>query len=97
MCKEGCSCGGNCSCSNSGKEWVDIRSKKLPDEEKVVQVTYLSYYNKEPLCDELAYYKDGVWYWKSDDDEVDKVDIVAWRYADLEPYTGYKEEYKINN
>ena len=69
------------------KEWIPTKYGVFPAVRKMVQVTYRSYNNGRPLCDEFAYMEeDGVWRW-GHDDEVPKVKITAWKYIN-EPYTG---------
>lgn len=69
------------------KEWIPTKFGVFPAVRKMVQVTYRSYNNGRPLCDEFAYMEeDGVWRW-GHDDEVPKVKITAWKYIN-EPYTG---------
>ena len=56
-----------------------------------VHVTYLSIFDKKPLCDQLAVYcEDGFWRWYDpqcdiDDMEIVKVKITAWQPL-LQPY-----------
>lgn len=56
-----------------------------------VHVTYLSIFDKKPLCDQLAVYcEDGSWRWYDsqcyiDDMEIVKVKITAWKPL-LQPY-----------
>lgn len=55
-----------------------------PYEEVDVQVTYLGHYDKKPRCNAFAYFKNGVWYWTSNNEEV-TVNLIAWR-PNCEPY-----------
>lgn len=58
-------------------KWIPVSSGKFPKEEEVVQVTYLSCYDKKPLCDAFAFRRNGLWIWDNYEDVV--VEIVAWK------------------
>lgn len=66
-------------------DWIPVNSGKMPDDNVSVQVTYLSPCDGKPLCDAVAYRKDGYWYW-CDNGIMAIVKITAWRYCD--PYKG---------
>lgn len=56
--------------------WHD--AKKDPPKDGVpVLVTYLSFLNKEPCNDEVAYIDDGIWYFRTDKSKV-VVEITHW-------------------
>ena len=41
------------------ENWIPVSSGKYPKDGEVVQVTYLSYYDKKPLCNAFAFRRDG--------------------------------------
>ena len=72
----------------------------LPEDFKVVQVTYISAIDSTPCCDAFAFNNRGDWYWideiRPDEFTVEnfekyglppkaKVEITAWKY-NCEPY-----------
>lgn len=71
--------------TNVWNKWIPC-SEKLPDEEEIVQVTYIGHTDGLPYCDGCAYLKYGGWFWSLYDGEV-KVEIVAWK-PNCEPYKG---------
>lgn len=57
-------------------KWHD--AKKDPPEDTIpVLVTYLGYHDKKPYNNEVAYIKNGKWYWNCTDNLV-KVEITHW-------------------
>lgn len=67
---------------------IPVSSGKYPKDGEVVQVTYLSYYDKKPLCNAFAFRRDGVWIW--DTLKTVKVEIVAWKML-CDPYNPYND------
>lgn len=67
-------------------EWTPVSSGELPDEEEIVQVTYIGCTDGKPYCDCFAHRKRGYWLWSLDDTDVE-VEITAWRHPG-EPYLG---------
>lgn len=60
------------------KEYVWHDAKENPPEDNIlVLVTYLGYYDKKPYNDDVAYTINGEWHWKSDDEPVE-VEITHW-------------------
>lgn len=70
------------------ENWIPVSSGKYPKDGEVVQVTYLSYYDKKPLCNAFAFRRDGVWIW--DTLKTVKVEIVAWKML-CDPYNPYND------
>lgn len=66
-------------------DWVPVSSGKYPTDNVSVQVTYLSASNRNPLCDAMAYRKNGCWYW-CDNGLLALVEVTAWRHCT--PYKG---------
>ena len=66
--------------------WIPVSTGLYPDDNEIVQVTYLGYYDQNYYCDAFAYRYNGKWFWNEDDGDV-KVKITAWRY-NCEPYQG---------
>lgn len=66
-------------------EWIPLTTGIYPEENEVVQVTYLKGPRKKPCCDEFASYENGAWYWNS---EPVSIEITAWK-KNSEPYMGH--------
>jgi hypothetical protein len=64
-------------------EWIPIASGVLPEDEKVVQVTYLGYNDHLPYCDEFAFRRNGRWFWNNFTNVT--VEITAWK-KNCKPY-----------
>lgn len=67
------------------KKWIPI-TERYPQDNKIVQVTYLDLCKGVPRCDAFAYRVNGKWHWAEDDinGEV-HAQIIAWKY-NCEPY-----------
>lgn len=59
------------------EKWIPVSSGKYPQDEEIVQVTYLSCFDGKPCCDEFALRRDGEWLWTDYSDVT--VEIIAWK------------------
>ena len=66
-------------------DWIPVDSGQYPEDNKIVQVTYIGYNDGAPHCDAFAYKEDDQWYWSIDEEKV-KVKIIAWKPSD-KPYS----------
>ena len=57
--------------------WVSVKDK-TPQEGVPVLVTYLGWRDNKPYSDEIAYFREGEWYWDEDFTKVSEVEITAW-------------------
>lgn len=60
-------------------KWIPVSSGKFPENNTVVQVTYLDPLDLHTLrCNAFAFYEDEIWY-EATDKRVMKGEVIAWR------------------
>lgn len=60
-------------------KWTPVSSGRFPENNTVVQVTYLDPLDLHTLrCNAFAFYKEGIWY-QSTDNRAMKGEVIAWR------------------
>lgn len=60
-------------------KWIPVSSGRFPENNTVVQVTYLDPLDLHTLrCNAFAFYKEGIWY-QSTDNRAMKGEVIAWR------------------
>lgn len=69
-------------------KWTPVSSGKYPQDEEIVQVTYISCLDGKPCCDEFALRRDGEWLWTDYSDVT--VEIIAWK-KNCKPYNPHKD------
>lgn len=66
-------------------DWIPVGSGKYPEDGEVVQITYRDWLNKRnPLCNLMAFRRNGYWYWAEHGDII-RTEITAWKPIG-EPY-----------
>lgn len=65
--------------------WVPVSLGFYPEDQEVVQATYLGYYDKKPRCDLFVYRENDIWRYAVDDEDEVAVEIIAWKHT-CDPY-----------
>ena len=83
--------------SNTCKDqngWIPVSLGFYPEDQEVVQATYLGFYDKKPRCDMLAFRVNDVWYYADAESDKVIVQITAWKHL-CEPYRAKRSKVKV--